>query len=136
MYSKFTYLFFGATLIVLLNVSCEKKIVDYRNKFCGDYFFSVDKTFTIDTETTKTHWGYNGKVSYDKSEDADLIIINYSEMTNLWVQVSKKGQLSLDADMLSINGQFYEKDSLVFTYYYIVSPAAAGYTKVKGIRKK
>lgn len=124
-----------ASLSLMIN-SCEKRVFDYRNKYCGDYFFEVDATQVVDTEATQSQWKYDGKVFYDKEDDRELLRINYSPTTNLTVRVSKGGTIFISANMALANGEFYKRDSLHFSYTYVQSPATSTSVDVRGIRKK
>src|SRR5688572_3880582 len=84
--------------LLLTFLSCEKKLFDYRNKFCGEYAFSAESILSVDSETTITYSEYDGEVYYDKKAEDDLITIHYKEEAWKTFKVSKDGVFSVSAE--------------------------------------
>ena len=64
--NRMVKLLIGSALIIVSLcyglISCEKRLIDYRNKYCGDYYFEVSETLNVGSESTVTTSEYEGSV--------------------------------------------------------------------------
>ncbi len=139
--NRMVKLLIGSALIIVSLcyglISCEKRLIDYRNKYCGDYYFEVSETLNVGSESTVTTSEYEGSVSYIKENGRNEILINYNPSSAAALLVSKSGILSEeDSPKSNLSGQFYGVDSLHYVFTYSISPAAAGSRTVSGKRTK
>lgn len=120
--------------VIVLN-ACEKRLFDYRNKYCGDYYFEVSETLNTDAQSTITNTTYDGSISYTKENERNEIMINYKPTSTGILILSTSGMLSeSDSPTSNLSGQFFGKDSLHYVFTYSISPGAAGSRTVSGKR--
>lgn len=127
-------LIFFICLLVLF--SCEKRLFDYRNKYCGDFQFHSTYSFTVSGSTTYDTTDFAGTIYYErKTDEKTWLHLHYAEENSLTVWISKDGTVSkINDGMYFISGQFFDKDSLSVNYSYTLSPAAGGSVKIDGVR--
>ena len=87
MKNKLIFIFF----IAILN-GCEKHPFDYRNKFIGDYDFSVHKNvWDVTGENIDTYYNYSGKISYGSGDH--LVKINFLDDAEIECWLFEDGSL-------------------------------------------
>lgn len=130
---KYRTIIFGIYFITAS--SCEKKLFDYRNKYCGEYAFEVEKTLTVSGQGTETsNYEYNGSVSYNRDLEKDEILINYLETNTAQVSITKDGVfINKYGYNALLTGEFHGKENMYYLYSY--SPAASGSTEIWGVRR-
>jgi len=97
-------------------LSCEKKLFDKRNKYCGEWNFEINRSCTVGGSPSKdTTYQYKGEVFYQKSED-DKIIIDFSSDDQVTFKIDQSGNISNDINY-GINGKFQSKKKLSISYY-------------------
>jgi len=112
MKNKLLILFF-----CILIFGCKKNPFDYRNKFIGDYNYTVHANLSncpVIGHFLDTTYSYNGKVLLGTQDNT--IIIYLSENCSIEPTIYEDGSLehlSLDYD---IHGEFESKTSLKFHY--------------------
>lgn len=119
------------SIIFLLGItlfsSCEKNVIDYRNKYVGEYEFNVHmysyKEFDEDWETT---FVYLGEVRYDRKDKGKTIQVDYGDINESWdgfdvtMDISKSGEVSTSSGLY---GSYANPDSVWWEFHYVPSPA-------------
>jgi hypothetical protein len=99
---------------------CEKHPFDYRNKYLGNYNFTVHETeWTYSLGTTlDTTYAYIGEVSY--GSDENTVSISYTENYSATTVVNEDGSLKCYSGTGSIGfcGEFESKSTVAFDYSY------------------
>jgi hypothetical protein len=102
----------------VLFIECEKRIIDYRNKFCGTWQFEYHiKQVSLGNPTIESEGTYQGKVFYhkkDRKEDGKKFI--YFEFAPGWTAaylVDKSGQLT--GCVKTSKGEFTGTSAITFT---------------------
>jgi hypothetical protein len=123
-------------LTVFLFASCKKRWIDYRNKYCGDFYFHVSETLNVSGQAPETStYEYSGEVFYTRENERDQIEIKYSETNSSLFRLEKGGTLKLiNTDLQSLSGGFQGKDSISYVYSYSYSPGAGGHQSVNAVR--
>jgi len=122
----FLSILLGAVL-VFGNLSCEKKLFNYRNKYCGDWEFEVvsvtyneqDSTSSTSTET------YNGEIKY--GEESNELLVTYLDNRSITIVVNKEGEIS---GSFSLDGSFESKKEVDFRFRTGTGFAGVNYTVV------
>lgn len=125
---------FGVIIVILVIVSFEKGVFDFRNEYCGNYYFKGTKSFTVNSLTSVEKIDFYGSVYYSMDIGRDEIIINYLESVNRKAQIDKEGGLTGSSSNSRLSGNFYSNDSLSFHYSFSSSPCALGFHDVTGVR--
>jgi len=100
-------------IFILLFYGCEKHPFDYRNKFIGDYNFSVHKIVWITTgEVTETNYKCSGDISYGSGDD--FVKINFLDNTDVIAQLFEDGSLIY----YHIKGEFESTKNVCFIIEY------------------
>ena len=78
----------------LLFTTCKKRLFDYRNKYVGDYEFSgyhyISSVTTGDQETVYFN-KEEGRLSYKKSDDRDVMTIEIDDFFTENFEIDKDG---------------------------------------------
>ena len=108
MKNKLIFIFF----IAILN-GCEKHPFDYRNKFIGNYDFSVHKNvWDITGVDIDTYYYYSGKISYGSGDD--FVKIKFLDDTETQCQLFEDGSLKFN----STRGEFVSTKEVQFSSDY------------------
>ena len=95
---------FGLLLLCTLFISCKKELMDYRNKYTGEFTFKVHETHWIGADTTI--------ITLDTTYTNNGIVENGSGDNYVNIQFSKDNALELTIyEDGSLSGQF------VYGYY-------------------
>ena len=79
-------------LLFIVFYGCEKHPFDYRNKFIGDYDFSVHKNvWDVTGVNIDTYYNYSGKISYGSGDDE--VRIKFLDDTETQCQLFEDGSL-------------------------------------------
>ncbi len=109
---KYFYPIILISYILILNNSCKKEPIDYRNKYCGEWNFVTDYYYnTITDDVFDTTYNYKGFVWHDS---VGKINIEFRENYIISVEVSLKGEItdSIFYDNETAKGEFINHDSL------------------------
>jgi len=104
-------------LISMTLLGCEKNPFDYRNKFIGDYNYTVHakiSNYPVIGHFLDTTYTYNGKVLLGTQDNA--IIIYLSETRSVEPTIYEDGSLENLNLSYSISGEFESKTILKFHY--------------------
>ena len=97
-------------LFLSLIYGCQKKPFDYRNKFIGNYNFSVHKrTWSTLGPVTETDYNYTGTISYGNYNDNAINII-FLDDKNVEPILYEDGSLKFQA----LKGEFESTKKLHF----------------------
>lgn len=105
-------------LLLLISIfSCKKDpstIIDYRNKYLGNYEFATEKySFNMSTGTTPTvYTNYTGKIT--KGQYDDRLNINYEQGQTIEVVVDNDGKLTAVGYSLHGSGAFDSENIMHF----------------------
>lgn len=87
--------FYFLSLFIIIIISCEKKLFDYRNRFIGDWEFKVERS-EINTDSIGYYYHdsltYSGQIKYGSNDD-DLLI-EYTGENSITLKVDKENVLS------------------------------------------
>ncbi len=109
---KFIHITFLAILVSSLGSSCEKRLIDYRNKYTGDYNITYKTSWSaINGSSGSTSTDYTARVYYLKKEKGK-IRMDYNNNT-IVIDLDKKGNVLMCEDK---TGKFNEND-FAFSYY-------------------
>jgi hypothetical protein len=109
---KYLYLIIIISIITVLNNSCKKDTVDYRDKYCGEWNFVTNYYYyTISDDVFDTTYNYQGHVWYDSTGQ---INIEFRENYILNAKVGLRGEITdkIFYDNTKGNGEFINHDSL------------------------
>lgn len=113
-------------LLTLITLSCNKSdssIDDYRDKYLGDFNFTVNKHIFNFNDSTffDTVIFFCGQITKtDKSQPSNSIVVNYLPSVSLPFAVNQSGKLDkpIGAPLApSWSGQFESTNKLTFQYY-------------------
>jgi hypothetical protein len=102
---------------VLLAAGCEKQPLDYRNKFIGDYQFSVYYSYwTLPNISDDTSYTADGRVWY--GSDPHTVLITIADALSFEYTVYEDGTLeaSSSGDPWNNYGEFESTRKIKFTY--------------------
>lgn len=120
------------TGIVFLFLGCEKESIDYRDKYCGEWYFTtIIRSFSMENESSSHDTiYYDGLIWY---ENKDSIIIEYRENRVLEFEINDSGEIFIDR-YYPTHGEFIDENNVNFNLY---SGGLGGGTgeSVSGIRK-
>ncbi len=114
----------------LLSSSCEKRFLDYRNKYTGNFDIVYTSTWSNMGNSGSSTTNLDGRVYYDK-EVRQMIRIEYNN-TYVNLDISRDGILSQNG---AIVGKFDGKNKFNFTFSSY-SPGGGGTQTYVGTRKK
>ena len=106
-------------LVIVLGIhcaSCEKILFDYRNKYCGDWYFTnIYRSWDMDNpENNSRDTGYyNGSIWY---ENKDHIKIEYSSNHTIEFEINKNGEITLDS-YYPVGGKFSDENTVQFSLH-------------------
>ncbi len=92
-YYRIAFYFFA----VMILFSCEKPVFDYRNKYVGDWKYTV-----VITEINTDSVGYfrNDTIVYygeiTHADNKDKLVLNYTQSDSLELYINKDGNLSVE----------------------------------------
>lgn len=124
-------------LIILLFVTslfsgCKKWVIDYRNKWTGDYSFTITKTYWTGYAWNTTNINADGKIFYRPFHNiGKSITIQIFGEASFTGDVTKSGTLR-DGDHLDIDGKI-TTTNILFTA--ITSGKPGDRYTVSGIKK-
>ena len=98
---------------IALSYGCEKHPFDYRNKFIGDYDFSVHKNvWDVTGVDIDTYYNYSGKISYGSGDH--LVKIKFLDDTETDCRLFEDGSLKFN----STRGEFVSTKNVQFSSDY------------------
>ena len=110
-------------LLFIVFYGCEKHPFDYRNKFIGDYDFSVHLRVWIPPDSvTETDYKYSGEISYGNGDH--LVKINFLDDKDIDCRLFEDGSLKYN----TIRGEFESTKKLHFISEYGGLGGKATYT--------
>ncbi len=115
---------------LLFFASCKKRLFDSRNKYIGEYQFSVQKnSWVTGISNTSTAYLYSGNITYGSIRKD--ILINFSDNASLEVEIQDDNTWFAH----KTNGKF-ESNSKVIFIATIGGLGAADSYSVEGIKKQ
>lgn len=111
-------IFIALFCCIILN-GCKKEPFDYRNKFLGNYTFSVQEwTFNVYGVgvSTDTTFLFNGNISY--GSDRNSILITYSTNVSVEPTIYEDGTFKGYGGDNSFSGAFESSKKVTFSYKY------------------
>jgi len=114
---------FSLFLIIAISTSCEKKFLDYRNKFIGKYSFEYHFSFTVldsALRTSDTTITYDGLIRYGGEKQ---IKIQWFNGTEYEFDIDKSGIISKCRKVI---GEIQKKDLKIEFDDDLCSPGPLG----------
>jgi hypothetical protein len=114
--------------------SCNKPPFDYRNKWCGSYFFTIEnQSWTLSSGGSSATEYYNGYVRADSGDPRNKIRIKFQEGPEWTFEISRQGNL-LKCSCGDDCGKF-EKNKVTFGDRNCSGRGGGFNTSVTGIKK-
>ncbi|MCF8299394.1 MAG: hypothetical protein K9J13_17730 [Saprospiraceae bacterium] len=109
------YLVYFFIISILIIIGCEKTPFDYRNKYCGEWDFTINaNSFNMtDSSSSDTVYYYKGEIWY---ENRKKISIEYLENIVLEFDINKDGEIFID-EYYDITGKFSDEHNVSFRKY-------------------
>jgi hypothetical protein len=130
---------FGVLLLALQASGC-KRIMDYREKYEGDFRFHIILDSVANGDTTfQSARDYDGHVYV--SETRKMLVIHYTESVILEMEVDKDGVLSRFAPLgkRQVTGAFIDRNQLILVVNEYIAlleaPSTYGRYTVTGERR-
>ncbi len=136
MISRKTY-FLVFTISFLILTGCEKKLINYRNKWVGEYQF----TFSYTSQTVNGEYysienqESTGRIYYTKDGSKNNIVIEVDKLKTYSGEIYKNGEL----DICGVSGLASDKNNIEFKFSSQQCGGALGFSivhVVKGVKKE
>jgi hypothetical protein len=113
MIKKYIYLIF----LCLVLHGCKKNIFDYRDKYLGDYVFSVHKiAFYVTDSSSESTFSYNGKIVYGSGDDGFAIHFAQDNMVEITIYEDGTFNGCICSHYETIRGEFASTKQVSFIY--------------------
>ena len=100
------------SVLLLLTIGCKKRLIDYRNKYCGTWEFNYQYQYSGQGIYQPTTQGSaNCEIYYLKHGPREVIYFNFQNIDTVYT-VEKNGNLF----GCGSNGQFDSRKKMHFTY--------------------
>lgn len=108
-------------LAILFSLSCKKWIIDYRNKWAGNYSFSWKKDYWKGYAWATTQQNSEGKIYYRPLKNfVKSITIHIADTIIFTVPISKNGEIHNKEDP-KVDG-YIESNTISFTAFTYGKP--------------
>lgn len=104
----FTYLI----VVLLMTIGCKKRLIDYRNKYCGTWEFNYQYQYCGQGVCQPVTQGFeNCKIYYLKRGPREVVYFNFQTIDTVYT-VERNGSFS----GCGSSGKFDSKNKMHFTY--------------------